>query len=133
MKGGQSTRNGKWARGGFGVEPDCACAGFRIVLAREEVGGIVVVLLTELPKIDGEDALREHINFSNSHVVVRTGDTAKAEDFETLSAKDARTVLVVSPADHTRDAAVARTLHVLLTMRRKNLDGISIRTSSSSQ
>ena len=31
--------------------------------------------------------------------------------------KDARTVLVVSPADHTREAAVARTRHVLLTMR----------------
>ena len=51
-------------------EPVCACAGFRIVLARKELGGTVVVLLTELPKIDVEDVLREHINFSNSHVVV---------------------------------------------------------------
>ena len=68
----------------------------------KEVGGTVVVLLTELPKIDVENVLREHINFSNSHVVVRTGDTAKAEDLEKVSVKDARTVLVVSPADHTR-------------------------------
>ena len=37
-----------------------------------------MVLLTELPKIDVENVLREHIDFSNSHVVVRTGDTAKA-------------------------------------------------------
>ena len=66
------------ARSGFGVKPVCACAGFRIVLARKEVGGTVVVLLTELPKMDVEDVLREHINFSNSLVVVRTGDTAKA-------------------------------------------------------
>ena len=64
-----------------------------------------------------EDVLREHINFSNFHVVVRTGDTAKPEDLEKVSVKDARTVLVVSPADHTREAAVARTRHVLLTMR----------------
>ena len=40
----------------------------------------------------------KHINFSNSHVVVRTGDTAKAEVLEKVSVKDARTVLVVSPA-----------------------------------
>ena len=59
----------------------------------------------------------EHINFPNSQVVVRTGDTAEAEDLEKVSVKDARTVLVVSPADHTREAAVARTLHVLSTMR----------------
>ena len=64
------------ARSGSGVEPDCACAGVRIVLARKEVDGTVVVLLTELPKIDVEDVFREHINFSNSLVVVRTGDTA---------------------------------------------------------
>ena len=76
-----------------------------------------MVLLTELPYIDVEDVLREHINFSNSHVVVRTGDTAKAEDLEKVSVRDARTVLVMSPADHTREAAVARTRHVLLTMR----------------
>ena len=37
----------------------------------KEVGGTVVVLLTELPKTDVENVLREHINFSNSHVVVR--------------------------------------------------------------
>ena len=73
-----------------------------LCFARKEVGGTVEVLLTELCKIDVEDVLRVHINFSNSHVVVRTGDTAKAEDLEKLSVKDARTVLVVSLADHTR-------------------------------
>ena len=54
---------------------------------------------------------REYFNFSNSHVVVRTVDTAKAEDLEKTSVKDARTVLVMSPA-----AAVARARHVLLAM-----------------
>ena len=53
----------------------------------------------------------------NSYVVVRTGDTAKAEDLVKVSVKDARTVLVVSPADHTREAAVAGTRHVLLNTR----------------
>ena len=63
------------------------------------------------------NVLREYIHFSISHVVVRTGDTAKAEVLEKVSVKDARAVLVMSPADHTREAAVARTRHVLLTMR----------------
>ena len=64
-----------------------------------------------------EVVLREHINLSNFLVVVRTGDTVKADDLEKVSVKDVRTVLVMSPADHTREAAVARTRHVLLTMR----------------
>ena len=53
------------ARDGSGVEPDCACAGFRIVLARKEVGGTVVVLLTELPKIDVEGVFVYTSTFQN--------------------------------------------------------------------
>ena len=45
-----------------------------------------------------EDVLREHINFSISHVVIRTGDTVKAEVLEKVFVKDARTMLVMSPA-----------------------------------
>ena len=66
----------------------------------KEVVGTVVVLLAVLLQIDVEVVLREYFNFSNSHVVVRTGDTARAEDLEKISVKDARTVLVMSPADH---------------------------------
>ena len=57
--------------------------------------------LVDRVALDYEDVLREQINFSNSHVVVRIGDTAKAEALEKVAVKDARTVLVVSPAAKT--------------------------------
>jgi len=89
--------------------------------ANESAGGVLIAILSPLPKPDVEDFLREADGdikdwVKNSTIVVRSGDACSIEDLTKVAAKSARKVLIMSKPGVSREEADALTLNVLLTM-----------------
>eukprot|EP00931_Biecheleriopsis_adriatica_P110155 TRINITY_DN8441_c0_g1_i2.p1 TRINITY_DN8441_c0_g1~~TRINITY_DN8441_c0_g1_i2.p1 ORF type:complete len:799 (-),score=153.55 TRINITY_DN8441_c0_g1_i2:10-2340(-) len=90
--------------------------------ANESEGGTLITILSPLPKPEVEEYLREADGdikewMRNSTVVVRSGDSCKAEDLAKVAVQGAKKVIIMSKPGIPREEADALTVNVLLTLR----------------
>eukprot|EP01012_Entosiphon_sulcatum_P028750 TRINITY_DN3486_c0_g1_i1.p1 TRINITY_DN3486_c0_g1~~TRINITY_DN3486_c0_g1_i1.p1 ORF type:complete len:1047 (-),score=166.69 TRINITY_DN3486_c0_g1_i1:35-3175(-) len=86
-----------------------------IALANESEGGGVIVILSENPKAETENAITmSGVDLKGSTVVVRTGNPSEAHYLLHVSALHARSIVVMSPVDISPQEADMWSLRVVL-------------------
>mmetsp|Transcript_67428 Transcript_67428/g.190064 ORF Transcript_67428/g.190064 Transcript_67428/m.190064 type:complete len:854 (-) Transcript_67428:116-2677(-) len=93
-----------------------------LCIANESEGGVLISILSPLPKPEVEEFLRTADGdiadwAKSSQVVVRSGDACNAADLTKVAVQGAKKVIIMSKPGVSREEADAFTINVLLTLR----------------
>jgi voltage-gated potassium channel Kch len=85
-----------------------------LTLANESEEDPVVVILSELDRVEMEDQIRAKVgNTANTRVVCRTGSVIDLADLAVVNPQGARSIIVLSPTDDEPDVQVIKTVLAL--------------------
>src|SRR3954462_1288464 len=85
-----------------------------LTLANESEEGPVVVILSELDRVDMEDQIRAKVGSTgNTRVVCRSGSVIDLTDLAVVNPQGARSIIVLSPTDEDPDVQVIKTVLAL--------------------
>ncbi|CAE7206318.1 CASTOR [Symbiodinium natans] len=112
------------------VTPTLRILAQELCAACESEGGILIAILSPMPKPEVEELLRDGDAgwMKNSTIVVRSGDACKVEDLSKVAVQGAKKVIIMSKPGVSREEADASTVNVLLALRNNRWprEGVSV-------